>query len=100
LTDVVIVCCYIYLYLQVKKQYKNLRMERNISAEEDLEMRGNLKSLMVLFLSICLVYSLREVQYIIEIFVSQNDADKLDPFILVAKTILILGIFTSIYMRI
>jgi hypothetical protein len=63
-------------------------------------MQGNLKSLRILFISICVLYSLRMVQFVLLITTDSATADTLDPYILVAKTLMIFGLLLSIYLRI
>jgi hypothetical protein len=63
-------------------------------------MNGNLRSLKILFISICIVYTIRMIQYLMELTTSTALADTLDPYILVAKTVMIFGLFLSIYLRI
>jgi hypothetical protein len=63
-------------------------------------MNGNLRSLKILFISICVVYTMRMVQYIMELTIDTATADTLDPYILTAKTVMIFGLFLSIYLRI
>ena len=63
-------------------------------------MNGNLRSLKILFISICIVYTIRMIQYLMELTTSKALADTLDPYILFAKTMMIFGLFLSIYLRI
>ena len=63
-------------------------------------MNGNLRSLKILFISICVVYTMRMVQFIMELTTDPATADTLDPYILTAKTVMIVCIFISIYLRI
>ena len=63
-------------------------------------MNGNLRSLKILFISICIVYTMRMIEYILELAIDTATADTLDPYILVAKTVMIFGLFLSIYLRI
>lgn len=63
-------------------------------------MNGNLRSLKILFISICIVYTIRIAQYIMELATNLATAGILDPYILVAKTVMIFGLFLSIYLRI
>jgi hypothetical protein len=63
-------------------------------------LQGNLRSLKILFLSIGIVYTLRTVQFVLILAYSFAVGDVLDPYIMVAKTAMILGFFISIYMRI
>jgi hypothetical protein len=63
-------------------------------------MQGNLKSLRILFISICVLYTLRMVQFVLLITTDSTKADTLDPYILVAKTLMIFGLLLSIYLRI
>ena len=63
-------------------------------------MNGNLRSLKILFISICVVYTMRMVQFIMELTTDPVTADTLDPYILTAKTVMIVCIFISIYLRI
>jgi hypothetical protein len=63
-------------------------------------MNGNLRSLKILFISICIVYTMRMIEYILELATDTATANTLDPYILVAKTVMIFGLFLSIYLRI
>ena len=63
-------------------------------------MNGNLRSLKILFISICIVYTMRMIEYILELATDPATANTLDPYILVAKTVMIFGLFLSIYLRI
>jgi hypothetical protein len=63
-------------------------------------MQGNLKSLRILFISICVLYTLRMVQFVLLITTDSATAETLDPYILVAKTLMIFGLLLSIYLRI
>lgn len=64
------------------------------------KMQGNLRSLRILFISICVLYTLRMAQFVLLITTDTAIADTLDPYILVAKTLMIFGILLSIYLRI
>jgi hypothetical protein len=63
-------------------------------------MQGNLKSLRILFISICVLYALRMVRFVLKITTAMRTEDILDPYILVAKTLMIFGLLLSIYLRI
>ena len=52
-------------------------------------MQGNLRSLRILFISICVLYSLRMVKFVLLIMTDSATGDTLDPYILVAKTLMI-----------
>ncbi len=43
---------------------------------------------------------MRMVQFIMELMTDPATSDSLDPYILIAKTVMIFGIFLSIYLRI
>ena len=64
------------------------------------KMQGNLRLLRILFISICVLYALRMAQFVLLITTDMAIADSLDPYILVAKTVMIFGLFLSIYHRI
>jgi hypothetical protein len=63
-------------------------------------MQGNLRSLRILFISICVLYTLRMAKFVLLITTDMTIADSLDPYILVAKTLMIFGLLLSIYLRI
>ena len=63
-------------------------------------MQGNLRSLRILFISICVLYALRIAQFVLLITTDTAIADSLDSYILVAKTLMIFGLLLSIYLRI
>ena len=66
-------------------------------AKVDLKLTQNMKSLKILFFSICLIYAGRFIQYIIT-FATQSVeiGDYLDPLLVVFKTIMVCGICLSI----
>ena len=66
-------------------------------------MDNNLKSLRILFISICLVYIFRAIRAVFVIIENINDKlyySEMEHFVVAAKTILIIGISLSFYMRI
>ena len=69
-----------------RKKYKQI----------DLKLTENMKSLKILFLSICLIYAGRFIQYVISQVTSVELGDKLDPLLIVFKTVMVCGICLSI----
>ncbi len=59
-----------------------------------------MKSLKILFVSICLIYAARFLQYMIEMTVSIEVGDTLDPVLIILKTVMVLGICYSIYVKV
>ncbi len=60
-----------------------------------------MKSLKILFLSICMIYAARFIQYvIIKETESPKVGDYLDPLLVVLKTIMVTGICFSIYVKV
>jgi hypothetical protein len=100
LVDAIIIGCYIYQYFQIMRLYDKIKSGKIVRDSIQNKMKGNIGSLKILFLSICLVNILRITQYIYELNTSEKDAEVFDIFILIAKTVMIFGIFFSIYMRI
>ena len=63
-------------------------------------MQGNLRSLRILFISICVLYTLRMAKCFLLITTDSSTADSLDAFVLVSKTLMTFGLLLSIYLRI
>jgi hypothetical protein len=60
-----------------------------------------MKSLKILFLSICLIYAGRFIQYIITLATGSVEiGDRLDPLLILFKTIMVSGICLSIQVKV
>ncbi len=71
-----------------------------MTPEIEEKLINNLKSLKILFVSICSIYLVRFIQFTLQQFSSRETADLLDPLIVFCKVLLVTGICLSIYIKV
>ena len=102
--NLIIILSYIILYRLISKEYEKIRESVKLFKKFpaiDLKLTQSLRSLKILFLTICLLYAGRFIQYVITLSVQSKDiGNYLDPLIIALKAIMVTGICFSIQVKV
>ena len=94
-----IIFAYLIIYLKLNTVYYGMIQDGDQSDHESQTMRGNLKSLMILFISICQIYVFRITRDFMILLQFYDQLYILRPLFHVCKILMILGICISVYQR-